>query len=169
MPKVKVNYKAKTLDDFIRISGTIDYTKGYNRGKKGPPKTLKGFRDVYLTSRNIEMAIRTIQENDPDALTSLTYQDRNFVFVTKSGTPMQTNSFNLAIKAAGARVGITKHLSSHIFRHTHVSILAENNMPLMVIVVCIGHEDAKNTREFYIHVTKKMKSDVLSVLSKSGL
>lgn len=227
MPNVKVNYKAKTIEDFVRIgdkflevdeaealikelyrtkrtyrigrtaeflyltgarigevvilkeedfigdevriSGTIDYTQGYKRGKKGPTKTLKGFRDVKLTQRTLDLVQRTIEENKLDAINLEKFDDRNFVFVTKSGTPTQTNSFNLALKAAGERVGINKNLSSHIFRHTHVSILAENNVPLKAIMDRVGHEDEKITRDIYMHVTKKMKDNVLDVLNTSGL
>lgn len=157
------------IGDIARISGTIDYTVGYKQGKKGPTKTLKGIRDVKLTQRNLDLVERTIQENQLDAIGNQFYKDRGFVFVTKSGTPMQNNSFNLALKAAGERVGITKHLSSHIFRHTHVSILAENNVPLKAIMDRIGHEDAETTREIYTHVTKSMKNNVISVLNKTGL
>ena len=51
-----------------------------------------------------------------------------------TGTPIQINSFNTALKGAGQRVGLYgKELSSHIFRHSHISLLAEKNIPLKAI------------------------------------
>uniref|UniRef100_UPI00359F1A80 tyrosine-type recombinase/integrase n=1 Tax=Jeotgalibaca porci TaxID=1868793 RepID=UPI00359F1A80 len=156
-------------DDIVRITGTIDTSKGYKRAVKGPPKTLKGNRDISMTQRTIDLVKRTTDENKLDALTSSKYIDQGFIFVTKSGTPIQTNSFNLALKKAGARVGIRKELTSHIFRHTHVSILAEMNIPLKVIMDRIGHEDEKITNDIYTHITNKMKITVIDKLESYGL
>lgn len=90
--------------------------------------------------------------------------------MTRSGTPIQTNSFNSALKRAADRIGINKaSMSSHIFRHTHVSVLAENNIQLKAIMDRIGHDDEATTNEIYTHVTKKMKLDIIDKLEKLGL
>ena len=161
----------KTTDitnEVVYISGTIDRTQGYKRGVKGPTKTIKSNRVVSLTNRCSELIVRTILENTLDS-TNERYHDRGFIFVTLSGTPIQINSFNLALKRAGKRVGIDKHLSSHIFRHTHVSLLAEQNVPLKAIMDRIGHEDAETTNKIYTHVTDKMRFDTVDALNKIGL
>lgn len=157
-------------NEIVHITGTIDYTEGYKKGKKGPTKTPKGYRDIQVTNRTVELINRTIQENKLDAVTSSKYVERGFIFVTKSGTPIQTNSFNLALKKAADRIGIKKaSMSSHIFRHTHVSVLAENNIQLKAIMDRIGHDDEATTNEIYTHVTKKMKFDIIDKLEKLGL
>lgn len=58
----------------------------------------------------------------------------------------------------------TKKLTSHIFRHTLVSHLAENRVPLKAIMDRVGHADAKTTIQIYTHVTKKMKSNVADIM-----
>lgn len=157
-------------ENTVHISGTIDYTKGYKLGIKGPTKTAKGYRDIQLTQRAMSLIERTIQENILDALTSTKFIDRGFIFVTRSGTPIQNNSFNIALKKAAQRVGINKPtMSSHIFRHTHVSTLAEHNVQLKAIMDRIGHEDEAVTNEIYTHVTKRMKFDIISKLEGIGL
>ena len=89
-----------------------------------------------------------------------------YLFTTKNGVPIQTNSFNLALKAANERLEtpIRKNLTSHIFRHTLVSRLAENNVPLKAIMDRVGHADSKTTVQIYTHITKKMKSNVADIM-----
>ena len=53
---------------------------------------------------------------------------------------------------------------SHIFRHTHVSILSESNIPLKAIMERVGHSDANTTLQIYNHVTKKSKAKITSAL-----
>ncbi|HEW4673499.1 TPA: tyrosine-type recombinase/integrase, partial [Streptococcus pneumoniae] len=89
-----------------------------------------------------------------------------FIFVTKNGIPIQNNSFNLAIQKVNNRLKnpINKHLTSHIFRHTLVSRLSENNVPLKAIMARVGHSDSRTTNKIYTHVTKKMDDNILNLL-----
>ncbi|WP_442788818.1 tyrosine-type recombinase/integrase [Halobacillus sp. HZG1] len=46
-----------------------------------------------------------------------------------------------------------------MFRHTHVSMLAEAKVDLATIMKRVGHEDTTTTMKIYTHVTNKMKKD----------
>lgn len=95
------------LDEkLVKITGTIDKTNGYKKAIKGPTKTVKSTRNINLTKRTVELVTRTINENILTKLDTPKYLKGNFIFVTKSGTPIQNNSFNLALKRAGERVGL---------------------------------------------------------------
>ena len=48
-----------------------------------------------------------------------------------------------------------KQITSHIFRHTHVSKLAEEGYPLSLITDRVGHGDSDITRKIYLHITHK--------------
>lgn len=48
---------------------------------------------------------------------------------------------------------IDKPVSSHIFRHTHISKLAELGVPMYVIQQRVGHSNSRVTQEIYTHVT----------------
>ncbi|ESV54243.1 integrase [Streptococcus agalactiae LMG 14747] len=56
-------------------------------------------------------------------------------------------------------------MTSHIFRHTLISILAENKIPLKTIMERVGHADSKTTIQIYTHVTKNMKNEVVDILN----
>lgn len=152
------------------ITGTIDYGNGFRAARKGPPKTLMSNRTINLTPRCIKLVERSIDENKLDSLTRNGYLPGEYVFVTKNGTPMIYSSFNRALVRAGERVGLAhKTLTSHIFRHTHVSLLAENGIQLTAIMERVGHEDSDITTKIYTHVTKRMKADITSKLTEIGL
>lgn len=57
-----------------------------------------------------------------------------------------------------------KKISSHIFRHTHISILAELSVPLKAIMERVGHNDPNTTLKIYTHVTDKMKQKTIKQL-----
>ena len=59
---------------------------------------------------------------------------------------------------------IQKNLTSHIFRHTLVSRLAENRVPLKAIMDRVEHADAKTTTQIYTHITKKLKANVAEIM-----
>lgn len=153
----------------VSVTGTIDIGNGYKAALKGPTKTLKGTRKIEITNRCIDLVKRTMEENKLDRLMSENYLEASYVFVTKSGTPIQTNSFNLALKGAGERIGLDKPLSSHIFRHSHISLLAEMNTPLKAIMDRVGHSDSDTTNKIYTHVTSDMKNNVILNLENKGL
>ena len=152
----------------VNISGTIDIGQGYLNAQKGPTKTLKGTRKVDLTKHTIELIKRSLDENKLTSLDNDDYKDNGFIFTTKRGIPVQTNSFNIALKGAGERVGLKKNLSSHIFRHSHISLLAEMNIPLKAIMDRVGHDDSDITNKIYTHVTNKMKLNIIENLESIG-
>ena len=150
----------------LELHGTYDHTEGYRNGEKTTPKTVASYRETFMTKREMEIIQEFEFMNELEKNTNPRYKDMGYIFTTKNGVPIQTNSFNLALKKANERLEkpIQKNLTSHIFRHTLVSRLAENNVPLKAIMDRVGHADAKTTIQIYTHVTKKMKSNVADIM-----
>ncbi|MBF8970635.1 tyrosine-type recombinase/integrase [Streptococcus mitis] len=57
-------------------------------------------------------------------------------------------------------------MSSHIFRHTLISRLAENNIPLRAIMDKVGHSYPKTTNAIYTHATENMNNNLMAILEK---
>ena len=150
----------------LQLVGTIDRTNGYRNGVKTSPKTVAGYRTTDMTVREMEIMQELESLNELEQTTNPNYQDMGYIFTTKNGVPIQINSFNLAIKRANERLvsPINKTLSSHIFRHTLISRLAEKNVPLKAIMERVGHSDAKTTTLIYTHVTDKMRKQIIDAL-----
>ena len=150
----------------LQLHGTYDHTEGYRNGEKTTPKTNASYRETFMTKREMEIIEELEFMNELEKNTNPRYRDMGYIFTTKNGVPIQTNSFNLALKKANQRLEkpIQKNLTSHIFRHTLVSRLAENNVPLKAIMDRVGHADAKTTTQIYTHVTKKLKANVAEIM-----
>ena len=159
-----IDFENKT----VAIHGTLDKTVGYTRGEKTTTKTSASWRTVAMSEKEIEILLRMIELNELSKNTNSKYVDLSYIFVTKNGIPIQNNSFNTAIRNANERldIPIDKHLTSHIFRHTLVSRLAEYNIPLKAIMQRVGHSDSKTTLQIYTHVTQKMEANVVKLLNK---
>ena len=163
-----------TEDDFdfenktVYISGTLDRTKGYKNAIKGPTKTAQSTRTVQLTTRTMTTVKEVIEFNKLMMLARPSYADNGFIFTTKNGVPIANNAFNITCKRIAKEIGIDKTISSHIFRHTHISILAENREPMKAIMQRVGHADERITNEIYTHVTQNMKETMLKNLEKEG-
>lgn len=150
----------------LQLHGTYDHTEGYRNGEKTTPKTVASYRETLMTKREMEIIEELEFMNELEKNTNPRYRDMGYIFTTKNGVPIQTNSFNLALKKANQRLEkpIQKNLTSHIFRHTLVSRLAENRVPLKAIMDRVGHADAKTTTQIYTHVTKKLKANVAEIM-----
>lgn len=153
----------------ITINGTLDPTRKGSEGVKTTPKTLSSIRVVDLTKKEIEIIEEFIELHEIRKSTNPNYKDMGFIFVSANGIPIHKSSIGKLMKNANATLKnpINKPLHPHILRHTLISTLAENNIPLKAITQRVGHKDnGKTTMEIYTHVTKNIKSRVVDVLDK---
>jgi len=81
--------------------------------------------------------------------------DLLFSVETKTGAFLHPLSIGHLLEAIQESLGLAKPLSTHIFRHTHASKLAELGVPIELISKRLGHKDSAITRQIYLHVTKK--------------
>ncbi len=54
-----------------------------------------------------------------------------------------------------------KHLSSHTFRYTHISLLAKAGMPIKGVMERVGHVNMKTTLEIYNQVSNTTKEKLI--------
>lgn len=158
----KHNYHKERRE--LDIHGTLDSVD--RNAKKELTKTLSSYRTTNLTNREMEILDEFIKLNDITASATVGFPETDYIFLNSRGKPMQRNSFNASLQKANQRLEkpINKPLSSHIFRHTLISMLAENNIPLKAIMARVGHKDSNTTMQIYTHVTKSMKSYIEDIL-----
>ncbi|MGC6767585.1 tyrosine-type recombinase/integrase [Enterococcus sp. LJL51] len=150
----------------LKVSGTLDYSNGYKNAKKELPKTLSSFREIGLSKRAIKIMKELILEN------TIKHPNAEFLFVGKTGKPIQISAFNTALKTANNKLGfekIDKNISSHIFRHSHISLLAELGIEPKTIMERVGHADTETTMKIYTHVTRQSKNNIINKLDEIEL
>lgn len=148
---------------YVEVHGTLDYTWIKMRyAEKTSPKNDGSWRDVDMTERSKEI-LATIEMYNVLRFGEQT--EEGFYFLSSHGTPLTVQAFNAALQTAAKEVGIKKHITSHVFRHTHIALLSEMGIPLEAIMARVGHMDAGTTLGIYNHVTANMKNQLMDKLN----
>lgn len=162
----------------LEIDGTIhwiDESDGSGHGVKDTTKTEASYRTISLTTKSMDILRKTMLENKKAKQWDSNYNDRGFIFTNHYGNPMALSSVNRNIKKAiegikdkdGKQI-ITKHVTTHTLRHSHISLLSQLGVSLKAIMERVGHTDYKTTLQIYSHVTEQMDKDMMSKLEAVG-
>ena len=126
------------------------------------PKSLASYRVIGISDRVLEIIEEYL----------FIEKGGRFIF-TKNGNPFMIFSFNDFLKRSFKRSGIQKEedfvLTTHVFRHSHISLLAELEVPIKAIMERVGHTNEKMTLGVYTHVTEQMKFNITEKLDKLDL
>lgn len=148
----------------ININGTLQYFyKNGSDTKRGTPKNMYSVRDISLDNRCVKILNTIITDNKRQSLWFKGYEEQGYIFTAKRGNPYDMQYINKLLKQVHIE---GKHLTTHIFRHTHISILAELGIPLKAIMQRVGHNDPATTLSIYTHVTQQMKDDIVEKLNR---
>lgn len=146
----------------LHVKGTYDnVTKSPTRGEKTIPKTKKSFRSV-----DISQGVINCIENRIGLNLLIPKKHNDYIFISKQGNPYDISVLNTFLRNMKGELNLKTKLSTHIFRHTHISMLAELGVPLNVIMDRVGHSDRGTTEKIYTHVTNKSKSELINKLNE---
>lgn len=153
-----VKYNKSEHTWFAKVTGTLEYERTAidKQQKSDTPKTQAGVRNVSLSTRAVQIYKEAVANSN----------SHQFIFTTSAGTPIQISALNTFLRTAKRHLKIDKPVSSHIFRHTHISKLAELGVPLYVIQKRVGHSNSRITEQIYLHVTKIAKKELQDKLNK---
>ncbi len=153
-----LNYKEDI--DFSKKTIHIKHTYDFRQKERTTPKTIKSDRVITAPQKVLDIIKEQIIENATNGF------DTDFIFINTLGETITNARVICALKRHGQKIGIEKNITTHTFRHSHISLLAELGIPLTAIMDRVGHSDSKTTLEIYSHVTQKMVSDISSKLDK---
>ena len=147
------------LDDkYIHITKAYKIENGIST-----PKTEHSNRDIYIQPE-LRSFLREYQTWRKIRMMEIGVRT-DLLFFNRNGNYISDNSLLIRLKA----LECNKHLHPHVFRHTHVALLAEQGMSLEAIARRLGHSDSKVTREVYFHVTEKLKERDEKALDKISI
>lgn len=148
------DYNAK--NDYIDVNATLS-----DKGLRLPPKNEYSARRVQLNKRARHILSTFIQLNHSRKQIMQNYMNpEKYIFVTDGGVPYDSHYLNKLLKS----VPFNKTVTTHTFRHTHISLLAEKQTPLKTIMARVGHNEPKTTLSIYTHVTDAMKEQEKQIL-----
>lgn len=170
---------------------TIRRTRATHRGAskdnyEGDVKNKQSYRTIKLSSKALLLLQEELEINQHHIIGNPDYKDKGWIFTSKSsnksdynGTPLHYSVINNFLNSSETgkitktghvkkvginidnRLSFNKHISTHIFRHTFVSHMAEKGVPLLAVQRYIGHKSgSKITEEIYTHITKKMSDNI---------
>ena len=88
------------------------------------------------------------------------------VFIKENGEFHGTDSMKYPSKVINNELGI--RFNFHALRHTHATLLMEQNIPVKTISERLGHTSTRTTLDVYAHATQNMKNDAVNIFEKVG-
>lgn len=150
--------------DSIYVNGTLQWGLGKRKQPvRGTPKNVYSIRHIALDHRSKEILDYYMLKNKRRRAWYPTAHDRageRWIFCTREGGPLDITFMNHTLK----KIQFPKKLTTHIFRHTHISLLAELGVPLKAIMQRVGHNDPTTTMAIYTHVTEDMADKAVKAL-----
>ena len=138
-------------DIYIRQSWQI------NLGKVGPTKNLQSVRHIAIDERtaNILEEMKAMSNCD-------------FVFATTHKQPFSNGALNKFMKKVGDYGGMDKNpkdFSTHMLRHSHITLLVLAGVHQKVIMDRVGHSNPRTTTEIYTHLISSQKQQAVKILN----
>jgi integrase len=125
-------------------------------------KIFHDFSLTFLGSLGTSLLNKVVTTSITQKLNCGTPND--YIWGNSKGNPLFKVSINRFLKKIS-----NGKITSHTFRHTHISILTELNVPLKAIMARAWHNTPQTTLEIYSHVTKKLKQNIVDKLDKIAL
>jgi integrase len=116
----------------------------------GDTKTQKSKRTLRLPDRAVA-ALRElrIQQADQRLLAGDLWQDRDLVFCTSVGTPLDAANVRRAFKKITKAAGLGEDWTPRELRTSFVSLMSDSGVPVEEIARLVGHTSSRTTEVVY--------------------
>jgi integrase len=121
----------------------------------GDTKTEKSRRTLELPTRAAQ-ALRThhARQAKERLAAGKRWEDHGLVFASLVGTPLDASHVRRAFKAITKRAGLGENWTPRELRHSFVSLMSDNGVPIETIADLVGHASTAVTEEVYRHQLK---------------
>ena len=133
----------------------------------GDTKTGKSRRTLALPRRCVEALRQQQEQQERDRLMAgELWQEHGLVFASRVGTPLSTNNVIRAFRIITKKAGLGEDWVPREMRHTFVSVLSANGVPVESIALLAGHERSATTEAVYRHEIRPALTEGAEVMDK---
>lgn len=152
--------------DFESQTIFVRQTLTQNAEIKAGAKNEASVRSIHIPSKLVdELRTHRKQILEEKLLLGSSYTDLDLVICTKGGNPMIPRNFRKEFYNLTEKIGLPK-IRFHDLRHTHATILIQQNVNVKLISERLGHADIETTLNTYSHVLPDMQKSVSDKLDK---
>jgi integrase len=133
----------------------------------GDTKTEKSRRTLALPRRCVE-ALREHRKLQAKARlrAGTLWQDHGLVFSSTVGTPLSANNVARAFRTATEKAELGRDWAPREMRHTFVSVLSANGVPVESIALLAGHDRTSTTELVYRHEIRPALTQGAEIMDK---
>ncbi len=138
----------------------------------GDVKTGKSRRTLRLPVAVVDaLRAHKVKQTEDRMLAGALWRDEGLVFVSAVGTPLDPSHVRRAFRKVCEAAGIGSNWSPRELRHTFVSIMSEQGVPVEEIARLVGHSTTATTEAVYRRELRPVIStgaEVMDTIFKSG-
>jgi integrase len=121
----------------------------------GDTKTEKSRRTLELPTQAAEALREHRARQAKERLAAgRSWQDHGYVFASQTGTQLDASHVRRSFKAITKKAGLGENWTPRELRHSFVSIMSDNGVPIETIADLVGHASTAVTEEVYRHQLK---------------
>lgn len=150
-------------DDMISINKTLD--SRYYKGQRieNSPKTLSSIREIEIDKQLKKDLLELKKDYEKK------YNNKKYDYFIFGGIkPLATTTINRYKEKACIKANIKK-IRLHDFRHSHATLLVNQNIMINEISRRLGHSNVTTTLNTYVHTDKEQEKRVINTLNNLRL
>ncbi len=153
-----INFESQTI--YIRQTLT------QNTEIKTGAKNNSSIRSIHIPDKLIiELKAHRVRILEEKLQAGADYHDNDLVLCTRDGKPIIPRNFRKEFYRLTDKIGLPR-IRFHDLRHTHATILIQQNVNVKLISERLGHSSIKMTLDRYSHVLPNMQKTVSDELDK---
>lgn len=125
-------------------------------------KNAASRRTISVDAKTMAILRRQIMWTLKNRMSASDYEDNGLLFCRRDGRPYDPKYISHTANKYGKLAGF--HLTFHMLRHTHATLLLKAGVHFKVVQVRLGHSSFQQTMDTYSHVLPDIEEQVVDKL-----
>lgn len=157
--RIQVNRAMKKIDKEIEISAPKNKSSSRSIG-------MTQSLVVALKTWKIEQMENRMRYGEFYSENIISGKKRDLICTWENGKAIPLSYYAVGLKKALRDLGIEKYVRFHDLRHTHATLLLEQNVEAKIVQERLGHSNISTTMDIYSHITKNVQDRAVDKLNE---